>query len=259
MTSIPGFNQADLAGRVITVTGGAAGIGRATAILCASRGASVVIADVNERQGADVVAEIRRAGGVAAFQRTDVTREDDVRTMVEFAVSTYGGLHGAFNNAGMMTGNLPLTEFPLDRWQQGIAINLTSVFLCVKHQLAQMLANGGGAIVNNASASGLVGIPMAVNYVATKHGVIGITRAAAAEVSDKGIRVNAIAPGAVETPLLEAALKVPEVRDAVAAGHPIKRIAQAQEIAEAAGWLLSDSASFVTGACVAIDGGYTAL
>lgn len=253
------FDRIDLTDRVITVTGGAGGIGKATALLCAARGAQVLIADLDEARGARVVQDIRDTGGRAAFKRTDVTQENDVAAMVEYAVSTFGGLNGAFNNAGMMTGNLALSDFPLDRWRRGIAINMTSVFLCVKHQLRHMLDHGGGAIVNNASASGMVGIPMAVNYVGTKHGVIGITRAAAAEVSDKGIRVNAILPGAVETPLLQEALQVAEVRDVVVAGHPIGRIAQAEEIAEAAAWLLSDASSFMVGSCVVLDGGYTAL
>ncbi|ATE67253.1 SDR family NAD(P)-dependent oxidoreductase [Rhizorhabdus dicambivorans] len=257
--SATAFEKAGLAGRVITVTGGAGGIGRAAALLCASRGAQVVIADLDEAGGAQVVGEIERAGGRAAFIRTDVTIEDEVRGMVAFAVSTFGGLHGAFNNAGLMLGGTPLTDFPIDLWEKGVSINLTSVFLCVKHQLRHMLDHGGGAIVNNASASGAVGIPMAVNYVATKHGVIGVTRAAAAEVSGRGVRVNAILPGAVETPLLAEAVKAPGVREAVIAGHPIGRISQPEEIAEAAAWLLSDASSFVTGACVTLDGGYTAI
>lgn len=253
------FEKAGLEGRVITVTGGAGGIGRAAALLCASRGARVVIADLDEARGREVVAEIEKANGKAAFIRTDVTSEDDVQAMVAFAVSSFGGLHGAFNNAGLMLGGTPLTELPIELWQKGVSINLTSVFLCVKHQLRHMLDHGGGAIVNNASASGMVGIPMAVNYVATKHGVIGITRAAAAEVSGRGVRVNAILPGAVETPLLQEAVKAPGVREAVIAGHPIGRISQPEEIAEAAAWLLSDAASFMAGACVTLDGGYTAL
>jgi 2,5-dichloro-2,5-cyclohexadiene-1,4-diol dehydrogenase 1 len=253
------FAKADLTGRTITVTGGAGGIGKAAALLCAARGANVVVADLDEAGGKAVVGEIGAAGGAADFVRTDVTSEDAVAAMVAFAVSRFGGLDGAFNNAGTMTGNVALTDFPLDRWERGLSINLTSVFLCIKHQVRHMLDHGGGAIVNNASASGAVGIPMAVNYVATKHGVVGITRAAAAEFSGRGIRINALLPGAVETPLLAEALQAPEVRQVVEAGHPIGRIALPGEIAEAAAWLLSDSASFMTGACVAIDGGYTAL
>lgn len=259
MTVTAAFEAVRLTDRVIMVTGGAGGIGKATALLCAARGASVVIADLDDVEGTKVAADINEAGGAAAFKRTDVTSEDDVAAAVAFAVATFGGLHGAFNNAGIMIGGTAMTDFPLDQWQKGVAINLTSVFLCVKHQLRHMLAYGGGAIVNNASVSGMVGIPMAVNYVATKHGVVGITRAAAAEASGQGIRVNAIMPGAVETPLFQGAVSAPGVREAVVAGHPIGRVSQPEEIAEAAAWLLSDAASFVTGACVALDGGYTAL
>lgn len=255
----PAFEKVGLEGRAIMITGGAAGIGRATALLCGARGASVLIADLDEEAGAKTVAELRERGGNAVFKRTDVTREDDVQAAVAHTVASFGGLHGAFNNAGIMVSGTLIHELALEQWQKGLAVNLTAVFLCVKHQLSHMLANGGGAIVNNASASGVVGIPMAINYVATKHGVIGITRAAAAEVSAKGVRVNAIMPGAVETPLLQEALRAPEVRQAVAAGHPIGRISHPDETAEAAAWLLSDAASFVTGATIAVDGGYTAL
>lgn len=260
MSTTAAFDKVGLTGRVITITGGAAGIGKASALLCAARGAKVVIADVNESNGADVVAEIRAAGGSAAFIRTDVTNESDVRMMIDFAVSTFGGLHAAFNNAGVNLGAAPLTDVPLERWQKALAINLTGVFLCVRHQLLHMLRHGGGAIVNNASVSALVGVPMSVDYVASKHGVLGITRAAASEVSGKGVRVNAIAPGATETPLFLNAVTGQEgLREMVEAGHPIGRVAQPEEIAEIAAWLLSDAASFVTGACIAIDGGYTAL
>ncbi|KRB80954.1 hypothetical protein ASE00_16595 [Sphingomonas sp. Root710] len=255
----PAFDKVRLDGRAIMITGGAAGIGKATALLCAARGASVLVADLDEGSGADVVAEIERQGGKAVFKHTDVADEEDVRAAVAAATASFGRLDGAFNNAGIMISGTPIHELSLEQWHKGLAINLTGVFLCVKHQLAHMRANGGGAIVNNASASGVVGIPLAINYVATKHGVIGITRAAAAEVSGQGVRVNAIMPGAVETPLLQEALRSPEVRQAVAAGHPIGRISQPGETAETVAWLLSDAASFVAGAAIAIDGGYTAL
>ncbi len=253
------FGQLELTGRVITVTGGAAGIGRAAARLCAARGAQVVIADLDERQGAEAVGEIERAGGKAIFVPTDIAREDDVVKLIETAVSTFGGLHGAFNNAGINQGAMALIDVPMERWKRALAVNLTGTFLCVKHQLRHMLQHGGGSIVNNASASALVGVPMSVDYVSTKHAVLGITRAAAAEVSGAGVRVNALAPGAVETPLFLQAVKLPGLREMVEAGHPIGRVAQPEEIAEAAAWLLSDAASFVAGACVALDGGYTAL
>lgn len=256
-----GFDKVSMAGRVIIVTGGTGGMGKATALLCAERGAKVVIADLNETLGVELAGQIQASGGEAAFIRTDVTNEDDVAAMVAFAVSTFGGLHGAFNNAGLETGISPLHEYPLEKWEKGVSVNLTGVFLCVKHELRHMLANGGGgSIVNTSSVSGVTGFPDMVEYVASKHGVVGITRAAAAEVSGKGIRVNVLVPGATETPMF---LKLIEgnddVRDFVAAKHPIGRVAKPSEMAEAAAWLLSDASSFVTGASINVDGGYSAL
>lgn len=255
-----GFEKVDLTGKVVIVTGGTGGMGKATALLCAKRGASVVIADVAEAAGDELVREIAAAGGKAIFKRTDVSREADVEAMVQAAVDAFGGLHAAFNNAGLETGQAPLADYPIEQWERGVAVNMTGVFLCVKHEIRHMLANGGGAIVNTSSVSGITGFPDMVEYVGSKHGVVGITRAAAAEVSHRGIRVNVIAPGATETPMF---LKLidgnDEVRDFVADKHPIKRVAKPSEMAEAAAWLMSDAASFVTGACIPVDGGYSAL
>lgn len=255
-----GFEKLSLAGRAIIVTGGTGGMGRATALLCAARGAKVVIADLDEQAGEALAAEIAGTGGTAAFRRTDVSSEDEVRALIDFSVSSFGGLHGAFNNAGLETGMSPLTDFPLEQWHRGVAVNMTGVFLCVKHQLRHMLANGGGSIVNTSSVSGVTGFPMMVEYVASKHAVVGITRAAAAEVSDKNIRVNVMVPGATETPMFLKLIEgKDEVRDFVASKHPINRVAKPAEMAETAAWLLSDASSFVTGACIAVDGGYSAL
>lgn len=255
-----GFEKVSLAERVVLITGGTGGMGKATALLCAARGASVVVADLNEQAGDALVAEIQQAGGKAAFKRTDVSDEESVRALVDFAVETFGGLHAAFNNAGLETGMAPLHEYPLEQWDKGVGVNMTGVFLCVKHQIRHMLEHGGGAIVNTSSVSGVTGFPMMVEYVASKHGVVGITRAAAAEVSDKKVRINVIVPGATETPMF---LKLidgkDDVRDFVASKHPINRVANPSEIAEAAAWLLSDASSFITGACIAVDGGYSAL
>jgi len=254
------FEQISLADRVILVTGGASGIGAATSRLCAARGARVVVADLNDEQGRALARTIQDDGGRADFIRTNVSDEADVQAMVEFAIATFGGLHGAFNNAGVTTSPpAPLTELELEQWQQCLDVNMTGVFLCMKHQLRHMLDYGGGAILNTSSTSGFVGAPMTVAYTATKHGVIGVTRAAAVEFSGRGIRVNALLPGATETPMLKDALAThPTLRETTEAARPIGRIGQPQEIAEAAAWLLSDAASYVTGSCFVVDGAYTA-
>ena len=257
---VPAYDRLNLTGRVIIVTGGGSGIGRATACLLASRGARVVVADVDEAAGRETVAAIRALDGLAAFVHTDVANEDDVRAMIGFAVAEFGALHGAFNNAGRASSGVPLPNMPLAAWRQVIDVNLSGVFLCMKHQIDYMLRNGGGAIANTSSGAGVVGFPHAIDYVASKHGVVGLTRAAAADYSSKGIRINAILPGGVDTPMLNTAMgNDPVVRQAVEHGHPIGRLAQPAEMAEAAAWLLSDAASFVTGATFAIDGGYTAV
>jgi len=180
--------------------------------------------------------------------------------MVAHAVDTFGGLHGAFNNAGINAGNALLNEMDLAHWQRCLSVNLSGVFLCMKHEIAHMTAHGGGAIVNTSSAAGAVGMPWSVDYVSAKHGVVGATRAAAAEVSRQGIRVNAILPGAVETSMFTNALGTnPDLRRMTEEGHPIGRVGQPHEIAETAAFLLSDAAGFITGASIAVDGGFTAV
>jgi 2,5-dichloro-2,5-cyclohexadiene-1,4-diol dehydrogenase 1 len=254
------FDRLNMVGRVIIVTGGGSGIGEATATLLAGRGASVVIADYDDRVGSAVAGSIRDAGGRAAFIHTDVAVEDQVKRSVDYTLSEFGGLHGAFNNAGVMSKGASLVEMPLADWHRTMEVNLTGVFLCMKHQIGHMVGHGGGAVVNTSSGAGVVGFPNLLDYVASKHGVIGLTRAAAVDFSARGVRVNAILPGGTETPMLLNAMgKDAVVRAAVEGGHPIGRLGSPFEISEAVAWLLSDAASFVTGAIFAIDGGYTCV
>jgi 2,5-dichloro-2,5-cyclohexadiene-1,4-diol dehydrogenase 1 len=179
--------------------------------------------------------------------------------MVAFAVATFGGLHAAFNNAGIDTGHTPVAETALGQWQRNLATNLTGTFLCLKHEIAHMLAHGGGAIVNTASTSGAIATVTSADYTAAKHGVVGLTRSAAVDYSAQGIRVNAILPGGIATPMLMGALVGNDpLRRVIESSHPIGRIGEPSEVAETAAFLLCDAASFITGACIMVDGGFTA-
>ncbi len=246
-------------GKIALVTGGGGGIGRATALAFAGEGAKVVIADFTEDAGARVAQEIVADGGEAVFVRTDVSSADDVAALIDAAVATYGRLDCAFNNAGIGDLGLPLHEITEEHWDHLLATNLKSVWLCMKYEIPQMRAQGGGAIVNTASQLGLVGKADAAAYVASKHGIVGLTRAAALENAAEGIRVNAVCPGIVDTGMGRKAV----ARDSAglrqaAAGSLLGRAASPEEVAAGVLWLSSDTASFVTGIAMPIDAGATA-
>ncbi len=244
-----------LAGKVALVTGGASGIGRATALLMAQEGARVVVADRDGEGAARTAAAITQAGGTARGHAADVTDEAQVAAMVEAALSAYGALDCAFNNAGVAPSEAqPLAEISAEEWGRVININLTGVFLCMKHEIPAM--RGSGAIVNTASIAGRIALPKAGAYVAAKHGVIGLTKVAALDHAKDGVRVNAVCPGYVETPL--ASRGIERRRDAILARVPLGRIGTVEEIAEVVVWLCSDHARFVTGEAIAADGGHTA-
>jgi NAD(P)-dependent dehydrogenase (short-subunit alcohol dehydrogenase family) len=246
----------DFAGKAVLVTGGGSGLGQAAARILAGRGAGVMVADLNEDGGAATVEQCEAAGGEAVFTRADVTRNDEVAALVDATVKRWGRLDGALNNAGTTGPSKPTADYTLEEWNAVVALNLTSVFLCLKHEIPQMVAQGGGAIVNTSSGAGLVGFPGLPGYVATKHGVIGLTRAAALEYVKAGVRINAICPGSTRTPMLEGFMGGnAEIERAMENSAPIGRLAHPDEIAEAMVWLLSDAASFVVGHAFAVDGG----
>jgi NAD(P)-dependent dehydrogenase (short-subunit alcohol dehydrogenase family) len=249
-----------LDGRVALVTGAASGIGRASALALAREGAKVVASDVATEGGQRTVADIRVAGGEAVFVRADVSVAEDAAALVRTAVEAYGRLDCAHNNAGIADGG-PTHECPEQVWARVIAVNLTGVWLCMKHELAQMLVQGGGAIVNTASIYGLGGSldgAGASAYVASKHGVVGLTKNAAIEYAGRGIRVNAVCPGPIRTAMTAAALDDPERGPRWLAASPMGRAGGPAEVAAAVAWLCSDAASFVTGVALPVDGGWVA-
>ena len=244
--------------KVAIVTGAASGIGRASAQLYAREGANVVVSDVDEAGGQETVQLIQEAGGEALFVKADVSRPADCEALVDQAVERYGRLDIACNNAGIGGEQNLTADYSVEGWQQVININLSGVFYCMKYQIPAMMANGGGAIVNMASILGQVAFAMAPAYVAAKHGIVGLTKNAAVEYAEQGIRVNAVGPGFIKTPMLDPLEEDPETMQLLVTLHPIGRLGQPEEVAELVVWLSSDKASFVTGAYYAVDGGYLA-
>ncbi len=249
-----------LDGKTALVTGGSSGIGRATALAFSQAGASVVIADVNIERGEQAVAAITSEGGDAFFIQADITTAKDVESMIKDAVERYGRVDCAFNNAGIEgVVGVPIHEALESDWDRVIDINLKGVWLCLQHEIRQMRRQGAGAIVNTASIAGLVGGTFGAAYFASKHGVVGLSKAAAVENGVSNIRVNAVCPGVIKTEMADRLLdNNPQRAELVAAQHPVGRLGTPEEVAEMVVWLCSDAASFVTGQAIAVDGGYVA-
>jgi len=249
----------NLAGKTAIVTGGASGIGEATTLLFAENGCNVVISDLNEEKGNRLTEQIKQSGSKAIFIKADVSKPEDCENLVNKTVEAFGTVDIAFNNAGIGGENNGVADMSIEGWNKVIAVNLNSVFYCMKYQLQQMLQQGSGAIVNNSSILGQVGFANSAAYVAAKHGVVGLTKNAALEYSAKGIRVNAIGPAFINTPLLSDAGMSDDIKQSVLVPlHPIGRLGESKEVAELVIWLSSDKASFVTGSYYAVDGGYLA-
>jgi NAD(P)-dependent dehydrogenase (short-subunit alcohol dehydrogenase family) len=246
--------------KVALVTGAASGIGKTTAMAFAREGAAVLLSDVSQEQGEQVVREIEQAGGRAAFARADVSVAAEVEEMVHAALDRFGRLDCAINNAGIGGPAATAADYSEEDWRRVLDINLNGVWLCLKYEVQAMLKSGGGSIVNVASILGLVGFPSAPAYVTAKHGVVGLTKAAALDHAGQGIRVNAVCPGFIETPLLAKAGLAPgsEAHTAIAAKHAMNRMGTEEEVASIILWLSSAEASFVTGAPYLVDGGYVA-
>jgi NAD(P)-dependent dehydrogenase (short-subunit alcohol dehydrogenase family) len=250
-----------LQGKSLIVTGAGGGIGRAASLVLSDAGARVLVTDINEEAGKATVEAVSAQGGTATFVKADLSREGDVQALVAKTISTYGRVDGAFNNAGLEQCAVSLHELTTEQWERAIRVDLTSVFWCIKYQVIAMLSSGGGAIVNTASSLGQVAIKNAGEYISAKHGVIGLTRAAAADYGARGIRVNAVLPGITLTPMISRLVgdeNFKPVFDRILERHPIGRFGQPSEIGEAVKWLLSADASFMNGAAMAVDGGYLA-
>lgn len=247
-----------LEGKVALVTGGTSGIGRETAVLFAKEGAKVVVAGRRETEGNEAVELVRAAGGEGVFVKTDVSQAAEIEALVQKAVEKFGRLDVAFNNAGTEGVWVPILRQSEEDFDRTINTNLKGVWLCLKYEIRQMVKQGGGAIVNMSSIIGLVGSAGAAAYSASKHGVIGLTKSAALETAKSKIRINAVCPGAIETSMSQRIWGAPAVQKYVLSCHPIGRYGKPSEVAEAVVWMCSDRASFMTGQCLVLDGGFLA-
>ncbi len=250
--------MAMLDGKVAVVTGGASGIGRTTCQFYAREGAKVVVSDVDEKAGRETVRLIQDAGGEAAYVQADVSSSEDCQKLIHAAEQQYGRLDIAFNNAGVGGESNNTADYSIEGWQKVIGINLSGVFYCMKYEIQAMLRTGRGAIVNNSSILGQVGFAGAPAYVSAKHGVIGLTQNAAIEYAQQGIRVNAVGPGFIHTPMIAGIEQDEQTRNLLISLHPIGRLGLPEEVAELVVWLSSDNASFITGSYYPVDGGYLA-
>jgi NAD(P)-dependent dehydrogenase (short-subunit alcohol dehydrogenase family) len=244
--------------KVAIVTGAASGIGRAIALGYASRGASVVVSDTNAAGGEETVRTIRDRGRKALFIASDVSSPVNCEQLVSVALAEYGRIDIACNNAGIGGDIAPTGDYPVDSWNRVISVNLTGVFQCMKYEIGAMLKSGGGSIVNVASVLGVVGFAGSPAYTAAKHGVLGLTKTAALEYATQAIRVNAVGPAFIRTPMIASLENDPATRDQLVAQHPIGRLGEPGEVAALVMWLSSTQASFVTGAYYPVDGGYLA-
>ena len=251
--------MSDFEGKVALVTGAGAGIGRATALAFSEKGAKVVVADFAVEAGEETVKMIQQGGGEAIFIKVDVSHATEVEALINKTIETYGQLDCAANNAGISGPIVASIDLDEEDWNRVVNIDLKGVWLCMKYEIPQMIKQGGGSIVNTASMAGIVGFPAQAPYVASKHGVVGLTKSAALEYGTQSIRVNAVCPGVIHTSMVESVIEViPDIIDTLNQQAPVGRIGQPQEVAECILWLCSGAASFVTGHALAVDGGYVA-